>query len=200
MAFRRRTSQILSDMTLGSISLLLTIILTGCASYPIHPITTEYGNVRLEAKTVFSDIKQKITASKKGKVAIIDFPVAIAPVAGKDENGEMIKAGENIAKNMAVHLEQKMGREGIRIESGQSLMNDLQENRIIENGKIANKELAKSFWQNRGIEVVITGDLKMRLNGVDFSIELYDVQDDKVIHQFKGNLRQTDKALRGRLL
>ncbi|MCI5120034.1 MAG: hypothetical protein D3908_02345 [Candidatus Electrothrix sp. AUS4] len=161
-------------ISLAAVSFLLTFILTGCASPPIRP--AEYGGI-VKGKDVFNDIAYKIITSKKRTVAIIDFP---------DKDGQMIKEGENVAKNMGVILKQKIGIDNVWVESGKSFMNILEKNRIIENGKIANKELAKRLWQNMGIEAVITGVLDPHINGIGFSIELYDVQNDKVIQQYKG--------------
>ncbi|MCI5130211.1 MAG: hypothetical protein D3904_01525 [Candidatus Electrothrix sp. EH2] len=172
----------------SSISLLLTIILTGCAS---PPKLTEYEGIT-EGKNVFNDIAEKITASKKRTVAIIDF--------SKKKDGKVFDKGKNVAENMAVFLNQKIGIEEVWIESGKDLgkdfMNALEKNRIIENGEIAKKEPAKKlFWQKMGIEAVITGFLDPHINGTHFFIALYDVQNDKVIQRYKGTLPKKDEIV-----
>lgn len=161
-------------------------MLTGCASPPIRT----YEGLT-EGKEVFGDIADRISNSKKRTVAIIDF---------SKKDGKIFEKGENVAENMAVFLNQKIGIEKVWIESGKDLgkdfMNALEKNRIIENGEIAKKEPAKKlFWQKMGIEAVITGFLDPHINGTHFFIALYDVQNDKVIQRYKGTLPKKDEIV-----
>ncbi|MCI5189021.1 MAG: hypothetical protein D3905_04315 [Candidatus Electrothrix sp. AS4_5] len=168
-----------------SIALLFTIILTGCVSNPTNSTVTEYKGAA-QGEKVFHDIAQEIIQSKKRTVAIIDFP---------NKDGKKIEDGEHVAEYMAVSLKEIIGsnKKKVWIENGKSLMNALERHRIIKNGTITNKEQAKRFWQKKGIEAVITGILEPHHNEIGFLIELYDVQNNKVIHQFKGNLLRKDK-------
>jgi len=155
------------------ISLLLTIILTGCAT---PPTIVEYDGTS-ERDKVFNNIAQEIIKSKKRTIAIIAFT---------NFDGKKIEEGEDVVEDMALFLNQRIGIEKVWVESGKSLMNVLEKQRIIENGKITNKEQAKRLWLKMGIEVVITGILDPHPNWMGYLIELHDVQDDKMIRQFNG--------------
>ncbi|MCW5212869.1 hypothetical protein VU04_08155, partial [Desulfobulbus sp. TB] len=70
------------------ISLLLTIILTGCANNPTDPTIIKYKGVK-EGEKVFQDIANIIESKKKRTVAIIDFP--------DKESKEIEQEGKNVA-------------------------------------------------------------------------------------------------------
>ncbi|MCI5137129.1 MAG: hypothetical protein D3922_01645 [Candidatus Electrothrix sp. AR1] len=74
------------------ISLLLTIILTGCATPTTKTIPVLTPETGLTQEEVFKIIADDIYKSNKRRVAIIDFP----------DKGGKINGGEDFVKKMAV--------------------------------------------------------------------------------------------------
>ena len=169
------------------ISLLLTIILTGCATPHADKTVPKY-DTKSTQDEVFQEIADTIDKSNKRTVAIIDFP--------HRESGKKIEKIEELVEKMAASLKKTIGKKKkkVWIRSGKSFMNVLETKRIIENGEIKDKERAKKLWQKMGIEVVITGSLVPGPNGTDYLIRLDDVQNDKMIEQLRGYWKGEDVA------
>ena len=164
-------SLLLAVVKIISLSLFF-IFLTSC----VHTTDNHQPDYRKKLKDreeVFNEIARQILKSKKRRVVIIDFT---------DKDGKKIEGEDkDVAEEMAVSLNKIIG-EQVWIESGESLMNALEKHGIIKNGKI-DSELAREFWQTRGIEVVITGYLEPHRNETKYFITLLGVKDNKLIHR-----------------